>query len=122
MTSVFDGLSDVFAETFGRAAHYYAPDGSGPFACSIIVNEGEPSSPETPLLSARRSARAELAGRPNTGGKRIAVRVSEISSPAATGRFVELDGNGSETSVGYALTGQPVRDVQDPTMWICNAA
>ncbi|MDI4231447.1 hypothetical protein OZ411_01290 [Bradyrhizobium sp. Arg237L] len=102
--SVFDGMSDIFAETFGREANYFAPGAGAAVPCTIIVNEAS-------------QERVELAAKPNVAGKRIAVRVSEIPEPVRDGRFVEDDSGAS-----YVIVGKPVLDVADPSMWICKVA
>jgi hypothetical protein len=105
MASVFDGMADIFAETFGAeegAATYSPPDRSVAIPCRPIVNDPEPDD-------------AEFAAKPRKAGKVISVRKSEVAAPVQDGLFVIGDER-------YSIVGKPVLELPERAMWRCQTA
>lgn len=105
MMSVFDGMADAFADSFGAehgGANYSPPDRSVVLPCRPIVHDPDPE-------------RAEFAGRPRTSGKVVSVLQSEVPAPVGGGIFTIGDQI-------YTVVGKPVLELPERAMWRCETA
>jgi|GEM_PF-5084835 len=105
---VFDGMADIFAETFGaeEGTATYTPPGSASVPCRPIVSDAvQPDSAE----------KAEFAGKPHVTGKIVSVRKSEVAAPVAGGVFTI----GADS---YCVVGEPQLELPERAMWRCMTA
>jgi hypothetical protein len=90
---------DASFAVWGRAATYVPPGGGTPIACTVIVRNLNKDHPE-------------FSGRPIKQGHAVEVRLSELASPAAGGRFMV-------GTASYVIVGQPALDAPDNLVWTC---
>src|SRR4051812_39891591 len=98
MTSVFDGMAQIFADTFGAedGTAFYTPPGGGAMPCRPIVTDADPDS-------------AEFAAKPRLAGKVVSVLKSEVAEPVKDGVF-------TIAGVSYAVVGRPVLELPERAM------
>jgi hypothetical protein len=104
--SVFSGMADIFAETFGvddGTATYSPPDRSVAIPCRPIGPvDADPDG-------------AEFAGKPRVAGRVISVLASEVASPVAGGLF-------TIAGESYSVVGKPALELPERIMWRCETA